>query len=109
MVCACRYELLTGAPVFARFMPRSAILDQLSGRAPFPWEDPARAADLDRMKGLKRSVLRCLSRDPRRRPTSDQLIQRCGAVPSPLRCAQCAARAALAPGSTRHSVSRRQL
>ena len=52
-------------------------MDALAGRAQLPWEDPAQSPALEAMKGLKRSVLACLSRDPAKRPTSDLLLRRC--------------------------------
>lgn len=72
----CRYELLTGKALFPRGSNKGTICAQLAGRQPLPWEDPTRQAELDHMKGLKRSVLRCLSRNPSQRPTSDLLIRR---------------------------------
>lgn len=73
----CRYELLTHTRVFPRLTDRQAIIDCLAGRALLPWEDPARSGELDMMKGLRRSVLACLSRDPAKRPTTELLLRRC--------------------------------
>jgi hypothetical protein len=72
----CSYELLLNCRLFPSTLSRREITDQLAGRKLFPWEDPAQQGELDKMKGLKRSVLRCLSRDPRQRPTSDLLLKR---------------------------------
>jgi hypothetical protein len=74
---SCRYELLLGQRLFSSLSSRRDVANQLSGREMLPWEDPARQHELNKMKGLKRSVLRCLSRNPRHRPTSDLLLKRC--------------------------------
>lgn len=75
----CRYELLTHTRIFPRLQDRRAIVDCLTGRALLPWEDLARSSELEQMKGLKRSVLACLSRDPGKRPTTELLLRRCAA------------------------------
>jgi hypothetical protein len=75
-----RYELLTGSPAFPRMASKSSICDQLAGRQPLPWEYPASSEDLEKMKGLKRSVLCCLNRNPASRPTSEILLTKCVAL-----------------------------
>eukprot|EP00892_Ulva_mutabilis_P005656 jgi/Ulvmu1/3462/UM016_0082.1 len=73
------FELLTGA----RALPSSgmdpdaaeqAALDAISGRTPLPWEQEDAAPALEKLRGLKRTVLRCLERDPARRPSSEALL-----------------------------------
>lgn len=51
--------------------------DQIAGRAPLRWErvgTPECDEALKMLRGLRRSVLRCLSRDPARRPTCEALL-----------------------------------
>ena len=68
-------ELLTGRRVFAPPMTEAMARDQLAGRTPLPWEDPAlRGAVHGKLKLLRRSVLKCLERDPTQRPTSRELL-----------------------------------
>eukprot|EP00892_Ulva_mutabilis_P008918 jgi/Ulvmu1/6399/UM003_0027.1 len=85
------WELLTGSRAFpaprtsavvrSAGQPRpaadAAVLATLGGRAPLPWErGAARAAGRLRMlRGLQRTVLRCLDRDPARRPSAVALLQ----------------------------------
>lgn len=69
------FELLTGQRIFAPAESEQSIRDRLMGRAPLPWEDELRSTALiSKLKGLKRSVLKCLSREPRERPTSRELL-----------------------------------
>jgi serine/threonine protein kinase len=69
------FELLTGQRIFAPSESEQSIRDRLMGRAPLPWEDDLKsAALLSKLKALKRSVLKCLSREPRERPTSQELL-----------------------------------
>lgn len=74
------YELLSGE----RALPSSglepaeaeaAALDAISGRAALPWEGPEAAPQLEKLRGLKRTVLRCLERNPKRRPTAQALLE----------------------------------
>ena len=68
-------ELLSGRRVFAPPMSESEARDQLAGRAPLPWEDErTRDAVHASLKALRRSVLKCLDRDPAQRPTSRELL-----------------------------------
>jgi serine/threonine protein kinase len=69
------FELLTGQRIVVPAESEQSIRDRLMGRAPLPWEDELRSASLlSKLKGLKRSVLKCLSREPRERPTSPELL-----------------------------------
>jgi serine/threonine protein kinase len=69
------YELLTDAPVFARDSSKADIQDRLSGRAPLPWEDPeTQEVSLKKLRMLKRSLVKCLSRDPAERPSASDLL-----------------------------------
>jgi serine/threonine protein kinase len=69
------FELLTGQRTFPFGTTKHQVFDQISGRSPLPWEDPAgytqRAAAL---RGLRRSVMLCLSRDPAQRPSAERLL-----------------------------------
>lgn len=68
-------ELLTGRRVFAPPTNESEARDQLAGRAPLPWEDTRKQGAIhSALKVLKRSVLKCLERDPAKRPTSRELL-----------------------------------
>lgn len=70
------YELLTRARVFPPRLTRSEVRDQITGRAPLPWEDPEhRAEGLKQLRILKRTVLACLSREAKNRPTADRLLR----------------------------------
>jgi hypothetical protein len=70
------YELLFSRRVFNRSLSRTDIQDQLMGRAPLPWENPDLSfKPVRELRILRRSVLACLSRDPRQRPTSTELLR----------------------------------
>ena len=73
------FELLTGERAFPHsgLDPATAereTLDAISGRTPLPWERADAAPRLDKLRGLKRTVLRCLERDPTRRPSAEALL-----------------------------------
>jgi serine/threonine protein kinase len=68
-------ELLTGRRIFAPPMTETDAREQLLGNKPLPWEDPVLQKDfLPNLKVLKRSVLKCLERDPVDRPSSRELL-----------------------------------
>jgi serine/threonine protein kinase len=68
------YELLTRSRAFPSGMDQDEICDQITGKSPLPWENEMTKRDkLNKLKQLKPSVLRCLSRDPLERPTVEQL------------------------------------
>lgn len=69
------WELLTGERVFEPGMDEGEIADVLAGRGKLPWERPEAAATLvPKLRNLKRSVLKCLARDPAERPSSRELL-----------------------------------
>lgn len=69
------YELLTDEPLFDRYDTHDDVFDQLTGRKPLPWEDPAkRDGKLRKLRMLKRSIMKCLSRNPDERPTARDLL-----------------------------------
>jgi serine/threonine protein kinase len=69
------FELLTRQRVFVPFeTPAEAIMAQLQGREPLPWEGPDKDKLLPRLRALKRSILSCLAMDPAERPTSVALL-----------------------------------
>jgi serine/threonine protein kinase len=77
------YELLTGMRVFeernssAGNFSDSAddrIRQQLVGEARLPWEDPRTRSFLQKLHQMKRSVMLCLSRNPKERPNSEWLL-----------------------------------
>jgi serine/threonine protein kinase len=54
------YELLTRSRAFPSGMDQDEICDQITGKAPLPWEAEATKRDkLNKLKQLKPSVLRC--------------------------------------------------
>eukprot|EP00892_Ulva_mutabilis_P002495 jgi/Ulvmu1/12246/UM086_0037.1 len=73
------YELLTQHHPFPPKATRASVRAQIAGRDKLPWEredDPQRARDMDMLRGLKRSVMLCLDRDPEKRPTAEKLLWR---------------------------------
>jgi serine/threonine protein kinase len=51
------------------------IIDALLGRKPLPWEeDGVREEKLGKLRMLRSSLTRCLSRNPADRPTAEQLL-----------------------------------
>lgn len=69
------YELLTDTPVFDKYTQQKDILGQLAGRDYLPWEDPAtKEAKLRQLRMLKRSLVKCLARDPAQRPSAAELL-----------------------------------
>ena len=81
------FELLTGERVFPAAAeppqpeegPDPEVLAALTGRAPLPWEAaaPGAAMRLQKLRGLKDTLLRCLERDPAKRPTAQALLAMC--------------------------------
>jgi serine/threonine protein kinase len=68
-------ELLTCSRIFPPPMTEDDVRAQLLGEKPLPWEDPELKKDLlPKLKVLKRSVLKCLERDPGHRPASQELL-----------------------------------
>lgn len=53
------------------------VFSAIAGRTPLPWE-PGSAGDVEErlkpLRGLKRTILKCLSRDPAQRPSAAALI-----------------------------------
>ena len=69
------FELLTRSRAFPVGLGSAAhAADCLLGRAPLPWEGEVAAGKVAALRALKRSVLQCLDRDPRQRPTSRELL-----------------------------------
>jgi serine/threonine protein kinase len=69
------YELLTDSPVFERYCSRADVISQLVGRQPLPWEDPDKKdANLRKLRMLKRSITKCLSRVAGERPSAQELL-----------------------------------
>lgn len=71
------FELLTNERAFPPFTPPEAIRAALAGGAPLPWEDGTVGAEYRRrrLRGLKRVVLGCLSRDPSQRPRAQTVLK----------------------------------
>jgi serine/threonine protein kinase len=68
-------ELLTGSRIFAPPMTEEEAREQLMGKKPLPWENVDLQGTLPpKLKVLKRSVMKCLERDPAKRPTSQELL-----------------------------------
>ena len=69
------WELLTQQRLFSNETEQRDIVATPLGSAPLPWEQKEQAALLlPRLHALRRSVLRCLSRDPAERPASRELL-----------------------------------
>ena len=75
------FELLTGERAFFTHSTspqesNSATQEAIAGRVPLPWEGPNEATQqrLEKLRGLRRTVMRCLERDPARRPSSAALV-----------------------------------
>lgn len=74
------YELLTGDQDFlAQGFPsedrKQTTLDAIAGRVPLPWEEGSHGVQdrLVKLKGMRRTVLSCLDRNPSKRPTAASL------------------------------------
>ena len=70
------FELLTNERAFPDGTPPEAILSALRGDSPLPWEEGASGADArrEKLRGLRRLVLPCLSRDPSQRPSAKSVL-----------------------------------
>jgi hypothetical protein len=69
------YELLTGQRTFPFGTTKEQVFDQISGRSLLPWEDPGgHAQRVAALRGLRRSIMLCLSRDSAARPSADRLL-----------------------------------
>ena len=69
------YELLTDEPVFHRLCKQPEMIDRIVGRRPLPWEDEeTRDAGLRKLRMLKRTITKCLSRDAAQRPSAAELL-----------------------------------
>ena len=71
------YEMLTKERAFGPDASVNEILQRTAGQQPLPWEDPSPQAQakLSQLRGLKRAVLQCLSRNPAMRPSSQLVLQ----------------------------------
>jgi len=75
------FELLTGERAFpihdmSAAESANAAQEAIAGRALLPWEGTSDAtqARLQKLRGLKRTVMRCLDRRPANRPTAAALV-----------------------------------
>ena len=75
------FELLTGERAFpthdmSAAESESAAQEAIAGRALLPWEGSSEATQqrLETLRGLKRTVTRCLDRNPANRPTAAGLV-----------------------------------
>lgn len=70
------FELLTNERVFAPGTPTEAIRAAICGQVPLPWEDGAAGAEerREKLRGLRRLVMPCLSRDPAQRPSAATVL-----------------------------------
>ena len=77
------FELLTGELAFpigdmqmSAPEPENLPQEAIAGRAPLPWEGSSEVTQrrLEKLRGLKRTVMRCLDRDPAKRPTAAALV-----------------------------------
>lgn len=70
------FELLTGERVFPEGTPLSTVHATLRGKTLFPWEEGAAnaAKNKEKLRGLQRLVMPCLSRNPKQRPSAKAAI-----------------------------------
>ena len=75
------FELLTGERAFSihnmdTTESEQAAQEAIAGRVPLPWEGTSEGAQerLEKLRGMRRTVLRCLERDPAERPTAAALL-----------------------------------
>ena len=72
------FELLTGERAFPGAMgSEAAAQEAIAGRVPLPWEGRSGVVEmrLRKLRGMRRTVLQCLDRDPAQRPSSEALLQ----------------------------------
>ena len=68
------WELLTHEPVFGPHASVDLMESTLAGVHALPWEAPLSNHLTAKLHGLRRSVLKCLSRAPAERPSSRELL-----------------------------------
>eukprot|EP00892_Ulva_mutabilis_P005913 jgi/Ulvmu1/3694/UM017_0111.1 len=75
------FELLTGDHAFpthnmSAAEAEHAAREAIAGRAALPWEGDSQETRerLDALRGMRRTVLRCLERDPAKRPSAAALV-----------------------------------
>lgn len=71
------FELLTGERAFPSGASESSMQAELCGRSQLPWEGDSGAVTLrlGKLRGMRRTVLKCLDRDPAQRPSSEALLR----------------------------------
>ena len=70
------FELLTHSRAFPASSTRDSVVAQLLGQAPLPWEAGGAAfGAVARLRGLRRSVMRCLARDAHDRPSTAEVVE----------------------------------
>lgn len=76
------WELLTGQRAFpisdmASKEGQKAVRAAIAGRTQLPWEGRSGATleGLQKLRGMRRSVLRCLDRNPAERPSAEALLR----------------------------------
>ena len=71
------YEMLTKERAFGPDASAQEMNQRTAGQEALPWEDPSPAAQakLNQLRGLKRAVLQCLSRNPAMRPSCQLVLQ----------------------------------
>ena len=74
------FELLTGERAFPTHSmspveANSAAQEAIAGRVPLPWEGTSEKTQLrlKKLRGLRRTVMQCLERDPASRPAAANL------------------------------------
>jgi serine/threonine protein kinase len=70
------FELLSRSRAFPAGISKEAITSQLLGQQALPWEEGGSGnAELSKLRGLRRSVLRCLRRNPESRMSAAELVE----------------------------------
>ena len=76
------YELMTGGSAFPMFeWMKGDVHEAALGKRAYPWEHSIGTfRDLPQLRALKDPVLACLTRDPSKRPTSEQFLSQLNAL-----------------------------
>lgn len=70
------FQVLTSEPVFPPDATPEVVFSAVSGETALPWESGAEGAEqrLAKLRGLRRTILLCLSRNPQNRPSASGVL-----------------------------------